>query len=94
MLQELKKYDLDKLVIGYTPFLGSSKKDEIKYFLSDFESNFAPNFIILDDDSDMGDLLPFLIKTNRQVGLTKENVQQAIKKLTKSIINKNDYFER
>ena len=94
LLHELKKYDLDKLVIGYTPFLGSSRKDEIKNFLSNFESSFTTNFIILDDDSDMGDLLPFLVKTNRQVGLTEENVQQAIKKLTKSIIKENDDFER
>ena len=94
LLQELKKYDLDKLVIGYTPFLGSSRKDEIKDFLSNFESSFTTNFIILDDDSDMGDLLPFLVKTNRQVGLTEENVQQAIKKLTKSIIKENDDFEK
>ena len=94
LLQELKKYDMDKLVIGYTPFLGSSRKDEIKDFLSNFESSFTTNFIILDDDSDMGDLLPFLVKTNRQVGLTEENVQQAIKKLTKSIIKENDDFEK
>ena len=94
LLQELKKYDLDKLVIGYTPFLGSSRGNEIKEFLSNFECTFTPNFIILDDDSDMDDLLPFLVKTNRQVGLTKENVQQAIKKLTQSIIKENDDFER
>ena len=42
----------------------------------------------------MGDLLPFLVKTNRQVGLTEGNVQQAIKKLTKSIIKENDDFEK
>ncbi len=94
LLQELKKYDLDKLVIGYTPFLDSSRKDEIKDFLSNFESSFTTNFIILDDDSDMGDLLPFLVKTNRQVGLTEENVEQAIKKLAKSIIKENDDLER
>ncbi len=94
LLQELKKYEIDKSVIGYTPFLGSSREDEIKEFLSNFESSVSPNFIILDDDTDMGDLLPFLVKIDRQVGLTKENVQQAIKKLTKSIIKDNEDLER
>ena len=94
LLQELKKYDLDKLVIGYTPFLNSNRNEEIKEFLSNFEANINPNFIILDDDSDIDDLLPFLVKTDNQVGLTNENVQQAIKKLTKTIIEEHDDFER
>lgn len=83
LLQELKEYELDRLVIGYTPFLASNRNDEIKAFLSNFDC-ITPNFIILDDDSCLGDLMPFLVKTNRQVGLTEENVQEAIKKLTKS----------
>ena len=83
LLAELRKYNLDKLVIGYTPILGLSRGKEIKRYLS--TSKFADdvNFVILDDDTDMEDLIPFLVQTNRQFGLTKENVTQAKEKLLK-----------
>lgn len=94
LLEALSKYELDELVIGCTPSLGLSRGAEIKKYLSSLNSTSTINFVILDDDSDMDDLLPYLVHTNRQVGLTKENVQQAIKKLTKSRIKEIDDFER
>lgn len=95
LLETLSEYGLDKLVIGCTPSLCySSRGAEIKKYLSNLNSTSAINFVILDDDSDMDDLLPYLVHTNRHLGLTKENVQQAIKKLTKSHIKENDNFER
>lgn len=94
LLKVLSEYELDKLVIGCTPSLGLSRGSEIKKYLSDLNPTSVVNFIILDDDTDMDDLLPYLIHTNRQVGLTKENVQQSLKKLTKSHIKENDDFER
>lgn len=94
LLEALKKYDLDKFVIGSTPDLGSSRGAEIKKYLADSEFKDTINFVILDDDKDMEDLLPYLVHTNGKVGLTKENVQQAIKKLTKYNIKENDDFER
>ena len=39
------------------------------------------NFIILDDDNDMGILSSHLIKIDRQVGLTNKNIEDGIKKL-------------
>lgn len=83
LLEALNKYDLDKLVIGCTPSLGLSRGAEIKKYLSESIFSEDINFVILDDDSDMEDLLPYLVHTNRQDGLTKENVQHAIKKLTR-----------
>jgi len=77
----LKKYDLDTKVIGYTPILNTNRGMEIKQFISSFEEKI--NFIILDDDSDFGELLPYLIKTDIHVGLTFENTQEGIKKLKK-----------
>lgn len=94
LLEALNEYDLDKLVIGCTPVLGLSRGAEIKKYLSDSKFDDGIKFVILDDDRDMEDLLPYLVHTNRQVGLTKENVQQAIKKLTRSNIKENDDFER
>lgn len=93
LLEALNEYDLDKLVIGCTPVLGLSRGAEIKKYLSDSKFIDTVNFVILDDDSDMGDLLPYLVHTDRQVGLTKKNVQQAIVKLRKSHIKEED-FER
>lgn len=82
LLKTLSKYDLAKSVIGCTPDLGLSRDNEIKKFLSDFQ--FADlNFVILDNESKMGDLLAYLVHTDTQVGLTSENVQQAIKILRK-----------
>ena len=82
LLNTLKKYNLDTEVIGYTPNLSTSRELEIKQFLSLF--NQQPNFIILDDDSDFKELIQYLIKTDIQIGLSKKNVEDGIKKLIKS----------
>lgn len=77
LLDTLEKYDLKKDVIGFTPILYKTRGEEIEQYLSTL--SYKPNFIILDDDADMGRLLPYLIKTNNQVGLTRENVNLSIK---------------
>jgi hypothetical protein len=41
------------------------------------------SFVILDDDMDMGHLIKYLVHTNAYVGLTEENVKDAIKILNK-----------
>lgn len=93
LLNALKDYELDKEVIGYTPILlGEKRGVEIKKYLCTLEDR--PNFIILDDDKDMEELLPFLIKTDIQTGLTPANVQEAIIKLNKIRVRKEDDFER
>ena len=93
LLNELKKYGLDKEIIGYTPILLNKKRGrEIKEYLSTLKD--IPNFIILDDDTDMEELLPFLIKTNIQTGLTYENMQEAINKLNVSKIKKDEEIDR
>lgn len=95
LLKELKKYDLDKRVIGCTPILNGNRREEIKQFLRNFKYDNTVNFVILDDDTKyMGDLLPYLVNTDNQVGLTKENVEQAIHRLTRSRKKENDEFER
>ncbi|MBE6146455.1 MAG: hypothetical protein E7171_07515 [Firmicutes bacterium] len=81
IIQTLKNYSLDQYIIGYTPILHQKRGIEIKSYLDTLETQ--PNFIILDDDTDMESLIDYLIKTNIQVGLTKENIEEAIIKLTK-----------
>lgn len=79
LLNILKIYNLDEEVIGYTPVLGTKRELEIKEFLASLDNE--PNFIILDDDSDFNELLPYLIKTNIQTGLSRNDVESAVKKL-------------
>jgi len=81
LLRKLKDYDLDKRVIGYTDVLNKSRGDEIKEYLKTLDNSI--NFIILDDDTDFLGLENHLIKTNYEVGLTKENTDDGIKKLIK-----------
>ena len=81
IIEALKEYNIDQHIIGYTPILNQSRGNEIKAYLSTLDQ--TPNFIILDDDTDMEDLIDYLIKTNISDGLTKQNTEEAILKLTK-----------
>lgn len=97
LLENLKKYELDKSVIGYTPIFNTNvtRGTEIKAYLSNLKENASKlNFIILDDESDMDELLPHLIKTDANLGLTSENVKLGIKNLNKKRIKESDDFER
>ncbi len=89
LIRKLKEYNLDREIIGYTPILKSkvNRGEEISSFLSTLD--YEPNFIILDDNSDMGELLPHLVKTNIRVGLTKKNVEEAVQKLNSPIIKRS-----
>ena len=82
LIKALKEYQLDQSIIGYTPILNKTRGIEIQAYLDNLE--IQPNFIILDDDTDMEELIQYLIKTNISVGLTKENVNEAVLKLTKT----------
>ncbi|MCL2586776.1 MAG: HAD domain-containing protein [Firmicutes bacterium] len=81
LLEELSKYDLDSQVIGWTPQLpGESRGREIASFLESFESE-ADSFIIIDDSSDMEELLPYLIQTEAEIGLTEAHVFDALERM-------------
>lgn len=79
LLTELNKYGLDKYILGWTPVLNTKRGKEISSFLSGLKD--SVKFVILDDNSDMGEYGPFLVKTDGKVGLTEENVKEAIEKL-------------
>ena len=80
LLNELRKYDLDKRVIGYTRIL-HNREQEIKDYLDNMD--ILINYIILDDDNEFHDLEKYLIHIDYKEGLTKENVYDGIKKLIK-----------
>lgn len=64
-------------VLGFTPINGKSRGEQIKEYL-DQNSSRVKSFIILDDDSDMGELTSYLIKTHFSDGLQDSHVEKAI----------------
>lgn len=72
-----------RAVIGCTPTrLDNSdlRGDEIQAWL-DKHTDQVQKFIILDDETDMGALLPHLVQTNIESGLTPEIADELIEKL-------------
>lgn len=58
-------------IIGYTPHLeGKTRGEEIKKWIEDNNYINFNNFIILDDDTDMGNLDKHLIKCDPYLGFT------------------------
>lgn len=68
-------------IIDLTPVLACSyeRGHEISKWLSENEK--VKSFVILDDDNDMGELLPFLVQTEWKIGLTSELADKAVKLL-------------
>lgn len=64
--------------IGKTPYLGTERGEEIAAFLRGHPE--ITSFVILDDDSDMGDLIEHLVKTDVYTGINMTTVMQVAKK--------------
>ena len=80
LLEELRKYDLEKNVIGYTKDLGN-RILEIKEYLKSIGKKV--NFVILDDSIYLEDMVQYLIATNAYFGLREEDVKEAKLRLSK-----------
>jgi len=69
-------------VIGKTPHLGGERGEEIAEWLEDSHKLYGlepfESFVILDDDSDMGALIPFLVQTSFESGLQQDHVERAV----------------
>ncbi|MFK7695673.1 HAD domain-containing protein [Paenibacillus sp. HJGM_3] len=71
-------YDLDQYVIGKTPVIEDVIRGiEIKQFMDELNKPIE-SYVILDDDDDMGDLLPHLVHCKDYSGLTDERREEAI----------------
>ncbi len=64
-------------IIGKTPVRGPNRGSEIQKWLSDHYRD-AENIVILDDNSDMGHLMPCLVLTSWSCGLTDADVDRAL----------------
>lgn len=62
-------------IVGVTDRAGHIRGHEIGRWL---EENGKRPFVILDDNSDMGALLPYLVKTDPNVGLIVADVERAV----------------
>jgi hypothetical protein len=75
-------------VVGWTPklerwngslYLGATRGQEIAAWLETYGAAHAvERYVILDDDDDMGELLPRLVQTDHAVGLTDADVERAL----------------
>jgi len=71
-------YDLDQYLIGKTPVLnGEIRGIEIQSYLDAFKHP-VESFVILDDDRDMGHLLPFLVHCSPISGFDDQKRVEAI----------------
>lgn len=66
-------------VIGKTPVLHQQRGYEIQQWIKD--NHFTGKFIILDDDSDMCGLLPYLVRCDCQLGFTIYDYSKALRLL-------------
>ena len=79
----LKEYGMS--IMSSTPDLGSSRGEEIKKWLRE-TNDFIESFVILDNNSDMGEYTyTKLVKTDRNIGLHETDVIKAIKILNEPI---------
>lgn len=84
---QLLKWGVIGKLLDKTPyFMDKDRGDEIQAWLTnhaDIRGDIMPveKFVILDDDRDMCHLLPFLIKSTMEHGLTEELANQAIVRL-------------
>jgi hypothetical protein len=77
----LKEAGVKAAVVGETPFLPSLPRGcEIIEWLSQHPD--VKKYVILDDDSDMGDVLGALVQTQWEEGLQDKHVIEAIVKLS------------
>lgn len=77
-------YGLDEYVIGITPHYNETIRGlEIADYIAHQHAKTIWNFVILDDDSDMGSLLKYHVKTNAIYGLTDADADKAIEILNK-----------
>lgn len=73
-------------IVGMTPrlFNGTTigpRGPEIAEWLKRDQDR-TEKFVILDDRDDMGNLIPFLVQTNGEIGITDTDVDRAISMLT------------
>ena len=73
----LKMFGME--VYSETPYKGGIREDDIEAWLEEHDD--VEQYVILDDEDDMGQLYGHLVQTNFFEGLTKEDADQCIELL-------------
>jgi hypothetical protein len=72
---------VNQRVVGVTPILDTPRGEEIEKYILDQTILPIDRFVIIDDRPNMGDLLPYLVRTSWQVGLDQMSTRTAIEML-------------
>lgn len=72
-------------IADVTPHLNTERGDEIKAWLEKHPDVTA--YAILDDDSDMGDLMPHLVQTSFQTGLQRTHALKLMELLNSKVMS-------
>lgn len=75
-------------VFDITPYVGGERGDDITAWFNRHPGEYR--YVILDDDSDMGEHLDHLVKTNFDEGLTYDKVSECITILNDTISNSKE----
>ena len=79
MAEQLNKWSVKGTVLDITPVLNEEiRGKEIAQWLNSYSRHPVESFVILDDDSDMGELRPRLVQTDGAKGLTMDDAERAI----------------
>ena len=80
----LRKWGVGGQIVGCTPVINvPDRGNEIQAFIDEYHRPVG-SFVILDDDSDMLHLMPRLIRTEFETGLTQADAERAIAMLTEA----------
>lgn len=80
LIRCLRSYGIQGEIVGMTPEgfgLGRRRGNEIQAWLDDYGQD-VKKFVILDDDSDMEHLMPYLVKTAYPDGLMEKHIPQVL----------------
>lgn len=76
-------FEYPELVVDKTSVLGTIRGTEIKSWLEKNVKKDQYHIIILDDDSDMGELKEHLVQTHSHEGFSYKNLRECVYKITK-----------
>lgn len=71
LIRNFKEYDIDNRIIDKTPSFSTTRGEEIMRWISN-NQNKVSNYVILDDEDDMGQLIDNLILCNDYYGFDAE----------------------
>lgn len=86
LVKFLHKVGVKGNIVGKTPDLLHNRDLEITKWIVD---NSPSNIVILEDAHDMNELDPFAVMTDPDVGLSEDDVEKAVKVLSKDLPNFN-----